>query len=135
MIIRRVFGKDNLYIARLSKIRFNTGSVRIVSSFGAGGESAAERKARENAWLAGQKKSIGLIDIMLEDVQLGEPEKVRGDEDPTVPKSNHIFIVHGHDNEMKLAIARTIERIGLEAVILHERPNRGQTIIEKIERY
>ena len=36
---------------------------------------------------------------------------------------------------MKQAVARVIERLGLEAVILHEKPNRGQTIIEKMERY
>ena len=36
---------------------------------------------------------------------------------------------------MKQAVARTVERLGLEAVILHEKSNRGQTLIEKIERY
>ncbi|MBV9453149.1 MAG: nucleotide-binding protein [Rubrobacter sp.] len=50
-------------------------------------------------------------------------------------KSNRVFVVHGHDNEMKQAVARTVETLGLEAVILREKPNRGQTIIEKIERY
>jgi predicted nucleotide-binding protein len=72
---------------------------------------------------------------MLEDLALGAPEQAQGREKPTTPSSNRVFVVHGHDGEMKQAVARTIERIGLEAVILHERPNRGQTIIEKIERY
>lgn len=35
---------------------------------------------------------------------------------------------------MKQSVARTLERLGLEPVILHEQPNRGQTLIEKIDR-
>lgn len=48
-------------------------------------------------------------------------------------KNDKIFIVHGHENEMKLAVARSIEKLGLEAIILHEQPSKGRTIIEKIE--
>jgi predicted nucleotide-binding protein len=72
---------------------------------------------------------------MLEDLELSGLEQVQGGEGQTVPKPNRVFVVHGHDNEMKQAVARTVERLGLEAVILHEKPNRGQTIIEKIERF
>ena len=44
-----------------------------------------------------------------------------------------VFIVHGHDNAAKQEVARLVERLGLEAIILHEQVNRGKTIIEKIE--
>ena len=44
-----------------------------------------------------------------------------------------VFIVHGHDNATKEAAARFIEKIGLEAIILHEQASSGHTIIEKIE--
>ena len=46
-----------------------------------------------------------------------------------------VFIVHGHDGEAKQAVARFIEKLGLEAIILHEQANAGNTIIEKIEEY
>lgn len=49
--------------------------------------------------------------------------------------SNKVFIVHGHDNEAKQEMARTLERAGFEAIILHEQPDGGRTIIEKIEKY
>jgi len=49
------------------------------------------------------------------------------------PKSNQIFIVHGHDNEMKETVARVLTNIGLEPIILHEQANLGRTIIEKFE--
>jgi predicted nucleotide-binding protein len=48
-------------------------------------------------------------------------------------KSKRIFIVHGHDAEMKEATARVLERLGLEPVILSEQPVKGRTLIEKFE--
>jgi len=47
--------------------------------------------------------------------------------------TNNVFIVHGHDDRMKIEIARTIEKLGLNPIILHEQANRGHTIIEKFE--
>lgn len=47
---------------------------------------------------------------------------------------NKVFVVHGHDEVVKLSVARFLERLGLEPVILHEQANGGDTIIEKIER-
>ncbi len=47
--------------------------------------------------------------------------------------TNKVFIVHGHNELLKQSVARLIEKQGLEAVILHEQPNRGAAIIEKFE--
>jgi len=47
--------------------------------------------------------------------------------------SRKVFIVHGHDDGAREAVARFVERIGFEAVILREQANQGRTIIEKIE--
>ena len=44
-----------------------------------------------------------------------------------------VFVVHGHDGEAQQAVARFMERIGFEVIILHERANQGRTVIEKIE--
>lgn len=49
--------------------------------------------------------------------------------------SNKVFIVHGHDEAAKLDMARTLEKAGFEAIILHEQPDAGRTIIEKFEDY
>lgn len=46
-----------------------------------------------------------------------------------------VFIVHGRDNETKQEVSRFIEKLGLEAIILHEQASVGMTIIEKIEHY
>ncbi|GAI21277.1 unnamed protein product, partial [marine sediment metagenome] len=42
-----------------------------------------------------------------------------------------VFIVHGHDSLVKTDVARTVEKLGLDAIVLHEQPNEGKTIIEK----
>ena len=46
-----------------------------------------------------------------------------------------VFIVHGHAEAVNQEVARTIEKLGLEAIILREQPNTGKTIIEKFEEY
>lgn len=48
---------------------------------------------------------------------------------------NEVFIVHGHDSELKVSVARLLEKQGIKPIILHEQPNQGHTIIEKIESY
>ena len=49
--------------------------------------------------------------------------------------SQKVFIVHGHDEAAKHAVARFIERLGLEATILDEQFSEGLTIIEKFEKH
>lgn len=50
------------------------------------------------------------------------------------PSNTKVFLVHGQDNEAKQTVARFIEKLGLEVIILHERANSGMTIIEKFEK-
>jgi predicted nucleotide-binding protein len=60
-----------------------------------------------------------------------------GEKGKSMPSSatmtDRIFVVHGHDEEMIQAVARTVSSLGLEPVILHEQANQGKTIIEKFE--
>ena len=49
-------------------------------------------------------------------------------------RNNKVFIVHGQDDGLKNEVARFVDRLGLDSVILHEQVNAGDTIIEKIER-
>ena len=44
-----------------------------------------------------------------------------------------VFIVHGHNENVKLTVARTLESIGLTPIILAEQPDKGRTVIEKFE--
>jgi len=78
-----------------------------------------------------------MIDETVGVIEAGElrPESKRKSAKKTKKKSSRkVFVVHGHDNETKQTVARFLEKLGLEAVILHERSNKGLTIIEKFER-
>lgn len=46
-----------------------------------------------------------------------------------------VFIAHGHHEQSRAAVVLFLERIGFEAIVLHEQANQGLTIIEKIERH
>lgn len=50
-------------------------------------------------------------------------------------QKNQVFIVHGRDESAKNQAARFVEKLGFEAIILHEKASSGRTIIEKIENY
>ena len=52
--------------------------------------------------------------------------------DRTEEYSRRIFIVHGHDGELKNELARLLEHLDFEPIILHEQPDKGQTIFEKL---
>ncbi len=67
-----------------------------------------------------------------------EPGHVEAALRPSVggaPASNEVFIVHGQNVAAKEETARYLERLGLQVVILHEKPNKGRTLIEKFEDY
>lgn len=46
-----------------------------------------------------------------------------------------VFVVHGHDEGAREAVARFLERIEFQPIILHEQANKGRTIIEKVEEH
>jgi len=54
--------------------------------------------------------------------------------DTDVVKNKRVFIVHGHDEAIEVKASQLIKDLGLEPVILHEESDKGQTIIEKLER-
>jgi predicted nucleotide-binding protein len=51
---------------------------------------------------------------------------------PSFANRRSVFIVHGHDEGPREAVARFIEGLRLEAIILHEQASRGMTIPEKL---
>jgi len=47
--------------------------------------------------------------------------------------NNCVFIVHGHNQTVLHNVARTLEKLSMNPIILSEQPNGGKTIIEKFE--
>ena len=67
------------------------------------------------------------------------PSGALGSRDQTVIASveapPRVFLAHGHNREWRAEVARFMERLSLEVIILDEQPSLGQTIIEKFEQY
>ncbi len=83
----------------------------------------------------GKRKAI----LLLKQAVRGLEEEIANQKfvgEPIGPEAvrdlSKVFIVHGHDGEVRESVARFLsEKLGLEPVILHERPNKGRTIITK----
>ena len=72
--------------------------------------------------------------VSIEDEVLPEVGEVEVS-DEGVPRSNRVFIVHGHDDGAKQELEIFLTELGLEPVVLHRQADQGQTIIEKFEKY
>lgn len=90
------------------------------------------------------QKGIGFLEALAAKLQVGLPASglqpvtaktisMEPQFSPTIAKNKKVFIVHGRDAAAKETLARFIEKLDLDAIILHEQPNMGQTIIEKFE--
>lgn len=47
--------------------------------------------------------------------------------------SRRVFVVHGHEEGPREAVARFLMQVGFEPIILHEQANQGRTVMEKVE--
>jgi len=81
------------------------------------------------------ERQISVFESIIERVPLIEKNlKNKSDIEVLKEKTNKIFIVHGHNNEIKQTVARTVTTLKLEPIILHEQIDQGKTIIEKFEK-
>jgi len=78
-------------------------------------------------------KTIGVIESGKFQDRKEHLQKAKGSMGPISGKK--VFLVHGHDESAREGTARFLEKLGLETIILHEQPNAGRTIIEKVEQY
>ena len=140
LIIRKVFGSSSKYLSDLAGISFYPLSVSYINL-------ASNEPRYDASWGEGASEMINLLKTMKEDLELPESlgqypnakvDSLReaGDSGRTDPPiSTRIFLVHGHDDEMRETIARALERLDLRVVILREQPNQGRTVIEKFSDY
>lgn len=99
MLIDKIFGEESKYHLTLKLISFNP---RL--AFGGHGSGLYD-----NAWKKGHQSFLNLVDTMIEDISLSiEMEKgndVAIKETENVIQTDKIFVVHGHNEEMKQSVA------------------------------
>ena len=96
------------------------------------------KSVKEGALKHSFPQALAKLEIILDRVNLGLISDLT-----TAPSDileyalsmRRVFLVHGHDEAAKESVARFIEKLELQGIILHEQPNAGRTIIEKIEEH
>lgn len=90
------------------------------------------------AFTNGRASAEALLQSIIEEVQEywdDSDQETSAAEEQSLPMSKRVFIVHGHNDAYREAVARLVEQLDLDPVILHEQPNKGKTIIEKFINY
>jgi predicted nucleotide-binding protein len=100
-----------------------------------GDQSPSWYESRRRQRLAAKVSQLGALISVLElelEVELA-PSNQRSELAvlPSASNNSDVFIVHGHESQLRNTMARFVEKLGLNPVILHEQPNKGRTIIEK----
>ncbi|WP_139921103.1 TIR domain-containing protein [Hymenobacter sp. DG01] len=72
---------------------------------------------------------LGYFEKAVEDIINANPEI---EEKPKKSKNDTVFIIHGHDNELKMSIQLLLNRAGVNSIVLHEQADKGRTIIDKL---
>jgi predicted nucleotide-binding protein len=127
--LRRMFGDDCDQLKAFNAVSYSP------MMFSSGSPDSLFR----NSFMSGMKTAMG---IMRSAIQEYEDYELQSDDaaEPLITDNSHavsrkVFVVHGHDNEMKESVARFLERIDFEPIVLHEQASGGDTIIEKFERH
>ena len=125
LFIARKFGRQSLEYERFNDISFYEIDY---DKFYGNDPSIDEAEVCKEGLLIAQ----GMLKTFLEDLEdVGSRPHSKGRQ----RGFKKVFIVHGHDGELKESVARIIEKQNIEAVILCEKANQGRTIIEKFENY
>ena len=90
------------------------------------------------AYEAGLDSAASVLESMIDEIEEyweedKESSDTSGTEVKTPKDTNKVFVVHGRDESARQTVARFLEKLDLEPVILHEQPSKGRTIIEKFE--
>lgn len=127
LYIRKIFGEESNYLNDLEAISFYP---RLYYS-------GMPRQLYIDSFESGKTRFLNLVDVMIEDIQLSNVSNIETEDIDRAPIiKNRIFIVHGHDDAMKQTIARYLEKLKLDPIILGEQPSGGvKSILEKIEEY
>lgn len=110
------FGEDSIEVTNFKKTRF---------------QCALFDDEQQRIWCSnGLKATIPTFEELLSD--LDEDDENTPQNDSKI-NNNKVFIVHGHNGELKYKTAELLRKLGIEPIILHDQPNSCRTIIEKIE--
>lgn len=119
--IRHAFGEDSSYVADFKRIHFSP----IVFMTGMTPDYSGVFQSGMRSVEATLKSMIEEIEEYWEDPPTASIVKTTN--------NGRVFLMHGHDEAVRATVARYLQQLGLDPVILAEQPSGGRTIIEKVE--
>jgi len=140
--IEKIFGEASSHLYDLERMKFE--HIPFNQAF----DNINKTSGEENRFHKLILEKISLIESLIEEVEEWEDNTARTysttklegttvtvvNIKDTTPKTK-VFIVHGHDKQARLEIARFLEKLDIEAIMLDEQASGNNTIIEKIEEY
>lgn len=92
----------------------------------------------EEAFLSGLEFAISLLSSIRLEVSEYFPEEtncaeIMGEGMSRQVDNRKVFVVHGHNEALRIKVANVLSKLGLEPIVLRDEPNKGRTIIEKFE--
>lgn len=88
------------------------------------------------SWRAASRASDVTDELILGPVGYKKSKSSTKKTESNIKKSsNKVFVVHGHDSELKNDIVIFLRDIGLDPIVLHRQADEGLTIIEKFEKH
>jgi predicted nucleotide-binding protein len=116
---RKYFGNESFYLNRLDGISFSQRGIRVNN--------------QPTGYSPIRKGKMELEKLLKEIIEVLEMNK-ETIENKAIVENKDVFVVHGHDEAMKQNVARFLETLDIHPIILNEKANCGDTIIEKLER-
>ena len=93
------------------------------------------KKTSEVQLIYDEKFATEVTDDVLEEVREELEDSIYNQNEKTNYDKKKIFIVHGHDEKLKMEVELFLTKLDLEPIILSDQANEGRTIIEKLEKY
>jgi len=128
LAIEHIFGKETRHIIDFRGVNYSPRSYSMDDP-----ESYFVR-----AFQAGLADGNALLESMIGEIDeyWGSEESAQQDiKQQSFAPSSKVFLVHGRNEKFCEGVARFLEKIDLQPIILHEQPNKGRTIIEKFIDY
>jgi predicted nucleotide-binding protein len=99
-------------------------------------QAEARSKAVQRFWRLADRL-LKQIELQMPEIPIsaGAPAKNSEEKYVNADRKKTIFLVHGRAEAVQQTVARFLERLALNVIILSERPSKGRTIIEKFEQH
>ena len=131
LAISNTFGDQSQHLDEFQRLGFDSYSFIVGADY--------VRSGAVNAYREGMVSATALLESMLEEIaEYWTDEGLQQTHSETQKASvqevsNRVFVVHGRDLGTKDTVARFLESLDLQPVILQEQPSEGRTLVEKFE--